>query len=242
MIVLVTGAYGGIGRAACFSYANRATTLIITGRSQHKLDTLAEELKEQYQINVQAIVADINDSEQINALFQQIAKTVKRLDVFLHCAGVLTQKPLMFSRVAEIQNAVATNLTSTILFCQQASKLMMRNKKGVIILLSSIVASQGSSGQSVYGASKAGIEGLVKSLAKELGSLGIRINALAPGFINTELVAHFNAEDKSILAQKTSLGRIGQVDDITPVIEFLSSESSRYITGQVIAVDGGLSL
>ncbi|NQZ22284.1 MAG: SDR family oxidoreductase [Colwellia sp.] len=242
MIVLITGAYGGIGKAACFSYAKNATRLFITGRDQDKLNALVAELTQNFSIPIDAIAADINDNAQVKVLFQHIAKTTKRLDVFLHCAGTLTQQPLMMSRFEMIQNEIASNLTSAVLFCQFASKLMMRNKQGVITLLSSIVASQGSAGQSVYGAAKAGIEGLVKSLAKELGSVGIRINAVAPGFIETPLVEHFSSEEKTMIANKTSLGRLGNVDDIVPVLQFLSSSNARYITGQVLAVDGGLVL
>jgi len=242
MVVLITGAYGAIGKAACFSYAKSASLLFITGRDQVKLDKLTQQLQQNFDLPVKAITADVNDAEHIKALFQRLSKTSKRLDVFVHCAGTLTQSPLLMTRVDEIQTSIATNLTSSILFCQQASKLMMRNKFGIITLVSSVVARQGSAGQSVYGAAKAGTEGLVKSLAKELGSVGIRINALAPGFIDTALVEHFSTEEKNKIADKTCIGRIGQVDDITPVLQFLSSDGAKYITGEVIAVDGGISL
>ncbi|OUR60364.1 hypothetical protein A9Q74_14225 [Colwellia sp. 39_35_sub15_T18] len=242
MVVLITGAYGAIGKAACIAYAKTASLLFITGREQLKLDRLALQLQQEFNLPVEAIVTDVNNAEQIRALFQRLSKVSKRLDVLIHCAGILTQSPLLMTRIDEIQTCIATNLTSSILFCQQASKLMMRNKYGVITLVSSVVARQGSAGQSIYGAAKAGIEGLVKSLAKELGAVGIRINALAPGFIDTNLVKHFSAEEKSQVADKTCIGRIGQVDDITPVLQFLSSDGAKYITGEVIAVDGGLAL
>lgn len=242
MIVLITGAYGGIGRSICFGYLKQASAIIISGRSSDKLEQLSSELKQQSDINIQAIVADVTDESQIISLFKQVADQFKRLDVLVHCAGVLTQKPLMFTRLNEIQGDINTNLVSSILFCQHASKLMVRNKQGVITLMSSVVANQGSAGQSVYGSSKAGIKGLVKSLAKELGAMGIRINALAPGVINTELVAGFDEQEKALLAEKTCLNRLGESDDITPVVTFLSSDGARYITGQIIAVDGGLAL
>ena len=242
MIVLVTGAYGGIGRSVCIAYLKQATTLIISGRDPIKLDALLLELQHISDINIIAMVADVTDEVQISAMFKQIATQKKRLDVLVHCAGILTQKPLMLTRLSEMQQDINTNLLSSILSCQQASKLMLRNKSGVITLMSSIIASQGSPGQSVYGASKAGIEGLVKSLAKELGSIGIRINALAPGFINSELVANYDEQEKQLLAEKTCLKRIGEVEDIASVVTFLSSNGARYITGQVIAVDGGLAL
>lgn len=242
MIVLVTGAYGGIGRDICFAYLEQATTLIITGRDAEKLDALLVALQQTSGIPILAMVADLADEMQVLDLFKKISSEQKRLDVLVHCAGVLTQKPLMFSKHAEIVHDINTNLVSSIVCCQQASKLMIRNKSGVITLMSSIIARQGSAGQSVYGAAKAGIEGLVHSLAKELGSMGIRINAVAPGFINTELVAVYHDEEKIQLAEKTCLKRIGEVQDISGVVQFLSSDKAGYITGQVIAVDGGLAL
>jgi len=245
VVVLITGAYGGIGRSICFSYIEQATTLIITGRDGAKLNTLKVELEQasvSNTINIETIVADVTDEKQVSSLFRQLASKHKRLDILVHCAGVLTQKSLMMTKLAEIQLDINTNLLSSILFCQQASKLMLRHKQGVITLMSSVIATQGSAGQSIYGASKAGIEGLVNSLAKEFGAMGIRINALAPGVINTELVANFDEQEKALLADKTCLKRLGEPADITPVVQFLSSDAARYITGQVIAVDGGLAL
>ena len=242
MVVLITGAYGGIGRSICFAYLKQASAIIVSGRNSEKLDQLILELKQQSDIEILSVVADVTDEAQVTALFKQLSVQFKRLDVLVHCAGILTQKPLMFTRFNEIQADINTNLVSSILFCQHASKLMARNKQGVITLMSSVVANQGSAGQSVYSASKAGIKGLVKSLAKELGAVGIRINALAPGVINTELVEGFNDQEKALLANKTSLKRLGEVDDITPVVIFLSSGGAGYITGQIIAVDGGLAL
>lgn len=243
MIVLITGAYGGIGRSVCFSYMSTASALIITGRDEAKLTNLANELSMNTNVDIHSITCDVNDEVQVNDLFKQISLKLKCLDVLVHCAGVLTQKPLMFTRLSEIQNDINTNLVSSLLFSQQASRLMARNKKGVITLMSSVVANQGSAGQVVYGASKAGIKGLVKSLAKELGGMGIRVNALAPGVIETELVANFNEQEKKALAEKTCLKRLGEpVEDIAPVVCFLSSKAAQYITGQIISVDGGLAL
>ncbi len=242
MVVLVTGAYGGIGRSICFSFLKQDTTLIISGRDQEKLDALAIELKQRSNSEILAIPADVNDEAKVKALFKQIAQQFKRLDTLVHCAGMLTQKPLMLTQLNDVHNDINTNLISSILFCQQASKLMTRHKQGVITLMSSVVASQGSAGQSVYSASKAAIKGLVKSLAKELGPLGIRINALAPGVIKTALVADLDERQKTQLTQRTCLQRLGEPEDISPVVQFLSSPEASYITGQVIAVDGGLAL
>lgn len=242
MIVLVTGAYGGIGRAVCKAYLAQGSQLVITGRDPIKLEQLAKELNQQSASTVLAIAADLNNEADVMDLFQQINKSFKGLDLFVHCAGSLLQKPLMMTRFQEMQEQINNNLLCSVLLCQQASRLMARKKQGVITLMSSIVAQQGSAGQSVYAAAKAGIEGLAKSLAKEFGGLGVRINALAPGVIDTELVAHLDEADRARLQQNTALNRLGKVDDIVPVVTFLSSPGAAYITGQVIAVDGGLVL
>lgn len=242
LVVLITGAYGGIGRAVCECYLEQASALVITGRDPIKLNQLAEQLSVKSQTTILAIAADINEESQVMDLFKQINQSHKGLDLLVHCAGSLLQKPLMMTRYQEMQQEINTNLLSSLLFCQQASRLMARKKRGVITLMSSIVAQQGSSGQSVYAAAKAGIEGLVKSLAKEFGGLGIRINALAPGVIDTDLVKHLDETARQGLQENTALKRLGEVQDITPVVTFLSSPGAAYITGQVIAVDGGLVL
>ena len=242
MNVLVTGAYGGIGQAVCEAYAADGARLIITGRDQLKLAALARELDDKYQVTALAIAADVTDHTEVISLFKTINQTTQGLDVLVHCAGVLTQGPLMMTTASAIENDIAVNLTSSLIFCQQASKLMMRNKSGVITLLSSIVASQGSAGQAVYSASKAGLTGLIKSLAKELGPVGIRVNGIAPGFIETAMVEDFTEQAKAELIQKTSLGRLGSVADIAPVAVFLSSQFGGYITGQIISIDGGLTI
>jgi len=240
--ILITGAYGGIGRAVCHEYAILGCHLFITGKDNDKLECLAKSLREKYSIEVVVYIADLTLENEIKSLFLQIRHTFNTLDILVHCAGSLTDRTLMMMRFNEIEQDIAVNLTSAILLCQYGVKLMAKNKSGVITLMSSVVAAQGSAGQSIYGASKAGIEGLTKSLSKEFGLLGIRVNAIAPGFIDTPLVAQYSEENKTVLADKTSLGRIGLPEDIAPVVSFLSSKKASYITGQIIAVDGGLVL
>lgn len=239
---MITGAYGGIGRAISHEYARLGYRLCITGKNQDKLNELAENLREQYVINVIVLVADLTSESDVKSLFLKARQSFTSLDVLIHCAGILTEKTLMMTRFSEIEHTLCVNLTSAILLCQQCVKLMAKNKSGVITLMSSVIAAKGGVGQSVYGASKAGIEGLTKSLSKEFGSLGIRVNAIAPGFIDTNLVEHYNQEERILLAEKTSLGRIGSPEDISGVAAFLSSKQASYITGQIIAVDGGLVL
>lgn len=239
---MITGAYGGIGEATSYEYAARGYRLFITGKDQDKLDDLANKLRSQFSIDVYVCIADLTDERAVKSLFLHVRQAMNTLDILVHCAGTLTEAPLMMTRFTDIEKSLSANLTSAILLCQYGAKLMIKNKSGVITLMSSIVASQGCTGQSVYGASKAGIEGLTRSLSKELGTLGIRVNAIAPGFIETALVEHYSLEKKAVLADKTSIGRIGFPSDIASVVSFLSSKKASYITGQTIAVDGGLVL
>ncbi len=242
MIVLVTGAYGGIGREISEQYAAKGDDLIITGRDPHKLELLAQQLSTAGAQSVLAVAADVKVSADIKRLFIKINKQYHSLDVFVHCAGVMTESSLMMTTADAIENDIAVNLTSSILFSQQASKLMMRNKSGVITLMSSVVAHQGAVGQSVYSASKSGLTGLIKSLAKELGPFGIRVNGISPGFIDTDLVKHFDENARDDLLKKISLERLGTAADVAPVALFLASPSADYISGQIIAIDGGLVL
>jgi len=240
--VLITGAYGGIGRAICHEYAILGCRLFITGKDNNKLECLAKDLREKYSIEVDICCAELTNEDEVKSLFLKIRHSFTVLDVLVHCAGSLTERTLMMMRFNEIEQNISVNLTSAILLCQYGVKLMARNKSGVITLMSSVVASQGVAGQSVYGASKAGIEGLTKSLSKEFGVLGVRVNAISPGFIETPLVEHYNKKEKEKLANKTALGRIGTPGDIASVATFLSSKHASYITGQTISVDGGLIL
>lgn len=242
MFTLVTGATGGIGKTVCQQLAALGEHLIITARNTDSLATLANTLQESYGVEVVAIPCDVNEKAQIDALFSQVAQQKLPLSGLVHCAGQLTDAVLMMTKPDVIEQTLSCNLHSAIYFSQTASRLMMRHKKGVITFVSSIVASQGSAGQAVYGAAKAGLLGLVQSLSKEFGSYGIRVNSVSPGFIETALVEHFNEQQKQQLLEKTSLQRLGQADDVANLITFLHSSKASFITGQNIGVDGGLTL
>lgn len=242
-VSLITGASRGIGRATAVALAKAGHELILVSRDAKAL--------EQVQADCQALGAlvtihavDLTDRDAVTALFRLIQTTLqdKALSHLVHCAGQMQDALLAMTRLNDLDKLLALNVGATVLLCQLASKLMVRHKAGHLVLLSSKVAESGSAGQAVYAATKGAVSSLVKSLAKELGPTGIRVNAVAPGFIETDLTAHYSNDKKQQLRAQISLGRLGQADEVAQVIEFLCSEKARYITGHILAVDGGFSL
>lgn len=242
-VSLITGASRGIGRAAALHLAKAGHELILVARDAGAL--------EQVQADCQALGAlvyihpvDLTDRDAVTALFRLIQTTLqdKALSHLVHCAGQMQDALLAMTRLTDLDKLMALNVGATVQLCQLASKLMVRHKAGHLLLLSSKVAESGSAGQAVYAASKGAVSSLVKSLAKELGPTGIRVNAVAPGFIETDLTAHYSEDKRQQLTAQISLRRLGQADEVAAVIQFLCSNDARYITGHILAVDGGFSL
>lgn len=240
---LITGANSGIGYATASNLVAQHKAVILVARNAEKLNMAREQLLLSYPMaNILTEITDLGDSADIKQLFSSISQQKINLEGVVHCAGDMLEAPLMMSRDVQIDQQYQIHLKAALLLCQGASKLMLRKKCGSIVLVSSVVAEQGSSGQVVYASMKAAIKGLVTSLAQELGSYNIRVNALAPGVIATPLTAHFDDAKKQQLSQRTALKRLGQGEDIANVAAFLLSSQAAYITGQTIAVDGGLRL
>lgn len=242
-VSLITGGSRGIGRATAIALAKAGHELILVARDVAAL--------QQVQADCQALGAlvaihavDLTDRDAVTALFRQLHTELqnKGLSNLVHCAGQMQDSLLTMTRLADVDQLLALNVTATVQLCQLASKLMLRHKAGHLLLLSSKVAESGSAGQAVYAASKGAVSALVKSLAKELGPTGIRVNAVAPGFIETDLTAHYSEEKKQQLTEQISLRRLGQADEVAAVIRFLCSTDAGYISGHILAVDGGFSL
>ncbi len=241
--VLIAGATGGIGQACAHLYASQGYSLMLTGRDQVKLDSLQQNLTDTYSVQVETAILDVNQIDDFKPAFMQVQKRLSGLDVLVNCAGSLYESSLMTSKIEDIQQQLQQHLTSSILLAQFASRFMARNKTGgSLVFISSVVAMQGSPGQSVYACAKSGLLGLTKSLAKELGSQQIRINLVEPGFIETPLVKHYSQEKRAQIASQTCLKRLGKAQDVAELIGFLTSDAASYITGQSFAVDGGLTL
>ncbi|MBR9971359.1 SDR family NAD(P)-dependent oxidoreductase [Magnetospirillum sulfuroxidans] len=227
-VAVVTGAGRGIGLAVARLLAARDATVVRTGLGQEDGDDYFQ--------------ADMGKSDQVAALYRHVHKRFGRLDILVNNAGMLGDARLGMIADEMMGRVIDVNLKGVIVNIQAASKLMRRSGGGAIVSVSSIIGLRGNEGQVVYAATKAGIVGVTLSAAKELAADHIRVNAVAPGFIATDMIAHLDAETTAQRLAAIPLGRAGTADDVAEVIVFLCSDAARYVTGQVIGVDGGMVL
>ncbi len=230
---LVTGASRGIGRAIAVELARAGAEVVVGYRSG---GDEAEEVARE--VGGRAIQADVSDADEARRLVEE----ARDADLIVNNAG-LTRDGLIARMPDDDWNAVlATNLTGTFNVCRAAARGMMRRRSGSIVNVSSIVGLHGNPGQTNYAASKAGIIGLTKSLARELGSRGVRANVVAPGYIETRLTEVIAGEMRDLMLQNTPLGRFGSPEDVAGAVRFLCSDEAAFITGAVLLVDGGLGM
>ncbi len=241
-VILVTGGSRGIGRACVFDFARRGG--IVTFVYQHNYQA-AEALRQLLAAEgrtVTPLQADVRDAARAREIVDQIVEKYGRIDVLINSAGIIRDGLLASMTDDMWQEVLQTNLTGTFVYCRAVSQQMMFQRSGVIVNVSSTAAEFASRGQTNYAASKGGIEAFTRALAKELAQRNIRVNAVAPGMIDTDMsqpVRHL-VGDK--LREIIPLRRIGTPEDVSEVVLFLASDHARYITGQVLRVDGGLSL
>ena len=239
-IALVTGGGRGIGRAICLELAGRGATVIV---NYNRSAEAAEELVAQISAaggSAKHIAADVSDEQQVAAMFKAIIAENGTIDILVNNAGVTRDNIIMLMKPADFDDVVQTNLRSCWLCCKTAARTMMRKRRGSIVNITSVVGIAGNGGQTNYAASKAGIIGLTKSLAKEVAVRGIRVNALAPGFVDTEMTADLGDEIRKRAIEAIPLGRMGAPKDIAKAVAFLASDDAAYITGQTLVVDGGM--
>ena len=240
-VALVTGSTRGIGWAIAEAFAAAGATVVLHGRSAGaSLDGRVAELTARHGVPTIGLAADLTNTAELRAVFQQIFKTYKRLDVLVNNAGVLEDGLLGMIPEETVRNTLAINLLAPILATQEAARLMSRHKSGSIINISSIIGRVGNEGQAVYAASKAGVIGLTLASAKELAPRGIRVNAIAPGFIATDMVAQLPPEKHAERLRGVKMGRIGTPEEVAAAVLFLAGDGSSYVTGQVLGVDGGM--
>lgn len=240
-IVFVTGATRGIGFASAKVFARAGAIVVLGGRDSQKLKKAIDAIRiELPEARLFPILCDVADEKSVKAAYQKIFSTYKRLDVLLANAGVLHDALIGMVTTAQIQEVFGVN-TFGVLYCSQyASRLMAKSGGGSIIIVSSIIGTNGNVGQAVYGGSKAAVIGIAKSLAKELAEQNIRVNAIAPGFIDTDMARSLSDEKFSERIASIKMGRIGKPEEVANVALFLASDLSSYVTGQVIGVDGGM--
>ena len=237
---LVTGGGRGIGRAICLELAAQGANVIVNYRSNSAAadDTVTAIAAGGGQAI--ALQADVADESQVAALFKAATSQYGGLDILVNNAGITRDNIIMMMKPADFDIVQATNLRSCWLCCKAAARIMMRKRAGSIINITSVVGIAGNGGQSNYAASKAGIIGLSKSLAKELAPRSVRVNAVAPGFVETDMTADLSEELKEAALGAIPLGRMGDPADIAKAVAFLASADASYITGQTLVVDGGM--
>jgi len=235
----VTGASRGIGEAAARLLAQQGAHVIISSRRQEGCEEVAGSIRKEGG-RATAHACHIGDMEQIEAMFAHIRQEHGRLDILVNNAGVTRDNIIMMMKPADFDDVIETNLRSCWLCCKSAARAMMRKRSGSIINITSVVGIAGNGGQTNYAASKAGIIGLTKSLAKEVAARSIRVNALAPGFVDTEMTADLGDDIREKAIEAIPLGRMGTPKDIAKAVAFLASDEAAYITGQTLVVDGGM--
>jgi 3-oxoacyl-[acyl-carrier protein] reductase len=239
-VALVTGGSRGIGRAIALALADAGADVAITYRSADAEAATAVAAIEATGRKAKSFKSDAADFAGASAVVDAVAAAFSRLDILVNNAGITKDGLLMRMSEADWDSVIATNLKSVFNFSKAAVRPMMGQRSGKIINVSSIAGVIGNPGQTNYAASKAGMIGFTKSLARELGSRNIQVNAIAPGFIDTDMTAALTPEQKQKLEQNIPLKRTGKPEEIAGVARFLASPASDYMTGQVLCVDGGM--
>lgn len=242
-VALITGAVRGIGRAIAEKLASNGADIIFTGRSSSAaIEEFEKYLTDTYSIRAKGYLSDASSFSGASELVENAIKEFSHIDILVNNAGITKDGLILRMNESQWDDVINVNLKSVFNLSKAAVYYMMKERKGSIINMSSIVGISGNAGQANYAASKAGVIGLTKSLAKEFASRGIRVNAIAPGFIATDMTKQIKDSTKEEMIKSIPLKREGQPEDVANAVLFLASEMSSYITGQVIPVCGGLSI
>jgi len=240
MAAVVTGSSGGIGRAVARSLAEMGMNLVLHyNRNQQAADELGSELAKTG-VETRIFKADLGDFHEAEALIAFAAKEFGRIDCLINNAGITRDGLIMAMSEEDFDRVIDINLKSCFNCTRHASRLMLKKRTGSIVNISSVIGITGNAGQANYAASKAGIIGLTKSCAREFARRGVRVNAVAPGYIETDMTHDLNDKVKEEILHKIALGRIGSPGDVAGVVSFLCSPQASYMTGQVLVVDGGM--
>ena len=244
-VALVTGASRGIGRAVACELARCGYNVALNHSSEHSAQAaaaLAEELERTYGVEAAAFQADVSGFDEVADLVAAVKERFGRIDVLVNNAGINRDGLVMRMKEQDFDDVIAVNLKGAFNCARHVAKIMVKQRFGRIVNISSVVGVKGNAGQANYAAAKAGIIGLTKALAKELAAKGITANAVAPGFIETDMTAAMTEAQKSAAAAAIGVGRLGTPEDVAQAVAFLADPRSSYITGQVLEVDGGLTL
>jgi 3-oxoacyl-[acyl-carrier protein] reductase len=238
-IVLVTGATRGIGKAIALTLGSSGATVIGTATSKAGADNISKMLVDN-QILGKGIVLDVKNNDQIASLGEGIKKDFGSIDILVNNAGITRDNILLRMKEDEWEDIINTNLSSVYKMSKSVLRGMIKKRSGRIISITSVVGAMGNAGQSNYAAAKAGMIGFTKSLAREVGVRGITVNAIAPGFIETDMTDSLPDDQKEALASQIPMGRLGTTDEIAQAVLFLAGDGGSYITGQTLHVNGGM--
>jgi 3-oxoacyl-[acyl-carrier protein] reductase len=238
-LVLVTGASRGIGRAIALTLGNAGATVIGTATSEEGANKISKIFTEN-NILGKGMMLNVTDNEQISELLKSITAEYGSVDILVNNAGITRDNILVRMKEDEWDDIINTNLSSVYRMSKAVLRGMIKKRSGRIISITSVVGAMGNAGQSNYAAAKAGIMGFTKSLAREVGVRGITVNAIAPGFIQTDMTDKLPEDQKVALASQIPMARLGTVDEIAQSVLFLASESGSYITAQTLHVNGGM--
>ena len=239
---IVTGGSRGIGRAVCLELARGGANVVLccAGNEAAAQETAAG--VETAGGKALALRCDVSDAAQVGALVETAVERFGRVDILVNNAGVTRDNLLLRMSEEDFDAVIAANLKGTFLCMKAVSRLMMKQRYGRIVNLSSVVGLRGNAGQVNYAASKAGVIGMTKSLARELAARGVTVNAVAPGFIETDMTAAMTGAARSAAQGSIPMGRLGTPEDVARAVAFLAGDGAAYITGQVLAVDGGMAM
>lgn len=237
---IVTGGSRGIGRAICLRLAKEGINLVINYAGNHEAAQDTKTACEQLGVSVVLVQGDVSRAEDCEALFSAAVERFGRVDIVVNNAGITRDNLIIRMSEEDFDRVIEVNLKGVWNMMKLAARAMMKQRYGRIINLTSVVGVTGNAGQSNYAASKAGVIGMTKSLARELASRGVTVNAVAPGYIDTDMTASLSDEVKAMVKNNIPMGRTGRAEEVAALVGFLAGDQAGYITGQVVHVDGGM--